>query len=388
MQNSNSQEQISRAHSVAELFERTTINGMNLANRFVRSATWEGLADKEGSVTKRLCEMMVELAKGEVGLIISGYAFVSPDGQCTPGQMAACDDRFLPGLRDMTEAVHSAEGKICLQLVHGGCNANSKLTGLELVGPSAVEKEGRLVCRSAGKDELAAIIAAFAQAAGRAGEAGFDAIQLHAAHGFLLSQFLSPAFNKRTDEYGGALENRARLLLEVVGHIREAVGHSYPVLVKLNSEDFLDGGMTRDEAIQVSAMLEKASVDAIEFSGGTVASPVELIPPRPGRLQTPEQEVYYREAARLYKQKVSIPLILVGGIRSYGVAEELVRNGVADYISVSRPLICEPGLIRRWREGDRRSSECVSDNACFGPALDGSGLYCLTMAKKRNKADK
>ena len=118
-------------------------------------------------------------------------------------------------------------------------------------------------------------------------------------------------------------------------------------------------------------MLEKASIDAIEFSGGTMNSPEKFLPVRPGRLKTPEQEVYYRKAARLYKQKVTIPLILVGGIRSYEVAEELVRNGSADYISLSRPLICEPGLVKRWREGDRRKAECVSDNACFAPSLDG-----------------
>jgi len=371
----------------SKLFEATLINGMNLANRFVRSATWEGLADK-GCVTKKLTGMMIELARGEVGLIISGYTFVRPEGQSTPGQMAVYDNRFLPGMRDMAATVHSAGGKIALQLVHGGCNANSSLTGLELVGPSAVRKEGQIACRSASKKEISAIVTAFAEAAGRAKDAGLDAIQIHAAHGFLLSQFLSPAFNKRTDEYGGSLENRARFLLDVVKSIREEVGPRYPVLVKLNSEDFLEGGLTRDEAIQVSVMLAKGSVDAIELSGGTVASPTNLIPPRPGSLPTPDKEVFYREAAKVYKQKVSIPLILVGGIRSYEVAEQLVRDGMTDYISLSRPLICEPGLVKRWREGDRRKSECVSDNACFAPASDGIGVYCVTMAKKRSTAGK
>ena len=143
--------------------------------------------------------------------------------------------------------------------------------------------------------------------------------------------------------------------------------------------------MSRPEAVEVSGWLEQASIDAIEFSGGTALSPEKFSPVRPGKLTTPEQEVYYREAARLYKQKVSIPLILVGGIRSYGVAEELAREKTADYISMSRPLICEPGLVKRWREGDRREAECVSDNACFAPAMDGRGLYCVTMAKKRNR---
>lgn len=367
------------------LFEKTSIGSMSLANRFVRSATWEGLADQDGAVTAQLTEMMVELARGEVGLIISGYAFVSREGQSSPAQLAVDDDRFLPGLRDMASAVHAAGGKMALQLVHGGCSANGELTGLGLVGPSAIEKDGQATCRQASAQDLAAIIAAFASAAGRAKQAGFDAVQIHAAHGFLLSQFLSPTFNQRQDEYGGVLENRARLVLEVIKGVRATVGSNYPILIKLNSEDFLEGGMTRAEAIRVAGLLEQASVDAIEFSGGTVASPAKLIPPRPGKLQNTEQEAYYQEAARLYKQKVTIPLMLVGGIRSYEVAEGLVQNGIADYISMSRPLICEPALVKRWREGDHRPAACVSDNACFAPASDGRGLFCVTMANKRGK---
>jgi 2,4-dienoyl-CoA reductase-like NADH-dependent reductase (Old Yellow Enzyme family) len=371
---------------MAELFERTSINGMDLADRFVRSATWEGLAEKDGAATARLAKMMAELARGEVGLIITSYAFVSPEGRSNAGQLGAYDDRLLPGLRAMAEAVHAERGKIALQLVHGGCASNSGLTGLEAVGPSEGDSEGRLKCRAANREDIEGIISDFAKAAKRAKQAGFDAVQLHAAHGFLLSQFLSPAFNRRTDEYGGPLENRARLLLDVVGAVREAVGPKYPVLVKINSEDFLDGGMTREEAVGVSVMLGKASVDAIEFSGGTVITPEKLSPVRPGRLRTPEEEVYYREAAVLYKKRVSVPLILVGGIRSFGVAEGLVRAGTCDYVSMSRPLICEPGLVKRWREGDRRPSECVSDNACFAPASDGRGVYCVTMEKKRKKS--
>ena len=369
---------------MAELFERTGIKGMELANRFVRSATWEGLAARDGSVTSRLTEMMVELARGEVGLIITSYAFVSPEGRSNTTQLGACEDRLTAGLREMTEQVHAAGGKIALQLVHGGCASNPGVTGLEPLGPS--EGSGQNVrCRAAGTKEISRIISDFSRASGRAKEAGFDAVQLHAAHGFLLSQFLSPAFNRRTDDYGGPLENRARLLLEVVKGVREAVGPACPVLVKINSEDFLDAGMTRQESVEVSSMLEEASVDAVEFSGGTVISPEKLSPVRPGRLRTPEEEVYYREAALLYKKKVSIPLILVGGIRSLEVAEGLVHGGTADYISMSRPLICEPGLVKRWRGGDRRPSECVSDNACFAPASDGRGLYCVTMEKKRKK---
>jgi len=286
----------------------------------------------------------------------------------------------------MVRAVHSVGGKLALQVAHAGCKANPNLSSLEPVGPTAESKDGKPVCRAADKDEITVIIAAYARAASRAKEAGFDAVQLHAAHGFLINQFLSPAFNKRTDDYGGTLANRARFLLKVVQNVREAVGPEYPILVKLSSEDFLDGGLTREEAVQTSIMLEQASVDAIEFSGGTVNSPEKLIPPRPGLLKIPEQEVYYREAARLYKQGVAIPLILVGGIRSYGVAEELVQEGTADYISLSRPLISEPDLVKRWREGDRGPSICVSDNRCFGPGLEGKGIYCVTWEKKQGRS--
>jgi 2,4-dienoyl-CoA reductase-like NADH-dependent reductase (Old Yellow Enzyme family) len=371
---------------MAELFECVSINGMTLANRFVRSATWEGLADREGSVTPRLTKMMVELARNEVGLIITGYTFVSPEGQSSPGQLAIHDDRFVAGQRAMVEAVHKAGGKIASQIVHAGRFADFALTGLKPIGPSAVTKDGQTICRATSKPGIANIVSAFTLASARAKQAGFDAIQLHAAHGFLFSQFLSPALNQRTDEYGGTLENRARFLLEVVRSVRKAAGPGYPLLVKLNSEDFLEDGLTRDEAVQVSAMLEAASVDAIEFSGGTAISPEKFSAVRPGKPKTPQDEVFYREAAKLYKTRVRIPLVLVGGIRSFETASNLVRHGVADYISLSRPLICEPGLVKRWHSGDRRASECGSCNSCFAPASDGRGVYCVAMEKKRGKA--
>ncbi len=370
---------------MAELFENVSINGLTLANRFVRSATWEGLASREGSVTPKLTKMMVELARNEIGLIISGYTFVSPEGQSSPGQLAIHDDRFVAGLWAMVEAVHKAGGKIASQIVHAGRFANFALTGLQPIGPSAVTKDGQTTCRAMSKPDIANIISAFTQAAVRAKQAGFDAIQLHAAHGYLFSQFLSPALNQRTDEYGGTLENRARFLIEVVRSIRKVTGPAYPLLIKLNSEDFLEGGLTRDEAVQVAAMLEAASVDAIEFSGGTVASPEKFLPVRPGKPKTPQDEVFYREAAKLYKTKVGIPLMLVGGIRSYEMANDLIRRGVADYVSLGRPLICEPGLVKRWRNGDRRRSDCASCNSCFAPASDGRGVYCVPKEKKRGK---
>ena len=365
------------------LFDRTTINGMSLANRFVRSATWEGLATEDGSATAALTDKMVELAKGGVGLIITSYAYVRRDGQSSPRQIAVYDDRFVPGLTRMVKDVHAAGGRIALQLVHGGAFSSPELTAMQMIGPSETEKDGKVVCRAMDQKDITETVAAFTAAAVRAKKAGFDAVQIHAAHGFLISQFLSSALNKRTDEYGGILENRSRLLLEVVRGVRQAVGRDYPILIKLNSEDFLEAGLTRAEALEVAVMLQQASADAIEYSGGTVASAGKHQPPRPGALKSADDEVYYLDAARAYKQKMTIPLMLVGGIRSYVVADGLVSGGTTDYVSLSRPLICEPGLVRRWQGGDRRKAECVSCNACFGPPSEGKGFYCVTAEKKR-----
>ncbi|MBJ6800137.1 NADH:flavin oxidoreductase [Geomonas propionica] len=366
---------------MAQLFEESCIGSLRLGNRFLRSATWEGLADQDGSVTQRLTDMMVELAQNEVGLIISGYAFVTKGGQSTPWQLAAWHDRFLPGLRSMAAAVHAAGGKIALQLVHAGRFSSEELTGER---PRVPSSDGPLNQALTGT-ELEALISAFADAAARGKAAGFDAVQLHAAHGFLLSEFLSPAFNRREDGYGGSLESRARLLLEVVHAVRLRVGKDYPILVKMNSDDFLEDGMGAEEALRVAKMLERASVDAIEFSGGTPLSN-DLIPARLGELTSREHEVYYHGAAQEYQQRMGIPLILVGGIRSFEVAEELVQREEAQFIALSRPLIGEPDLVRRWHQGDRGKSLCLSCNGCCGPALEGLGLRCVILDPEQERA--
>ena len=371
-----------------DLFDTTTINTMSLPNRFVRSATWEGLAGNDGSVTPRLCDMMAELARGEVGLIISGHAYVSPEGQAGLKQLGVYSDKLEDGLAAMAKAVHDAGGKIALQLAHAGLQANSKLSGRPAVGPSVQDEKDQPLCRHLEADEIIALADDFARAAGRAKETGFDAVQVHAAHGYLLSQFLTPAWNKRTDEYGGPLENRTRALLEVARAVRAAVGPDYPVLAKINSEDFVEGGLSRENSAAVAAMLEKASIDAVELSGGCRPAGEALMPARKGIIKTPGQEAYYREAAKLSKERLGIPLMLVGGIRSFEVAEELVRSDIADYISLCRPLICEPWLIKRWHEGDRRPAECVSDNACYAPGFAGEGIRCVTFEKKRARAAK
>jgi len=370
---------------MSRLFESTTINNLTLKNRFIRSATWEGMADEDGTCNSKMIELMSNLAKGGVGLIITGHAHVLHNGQASPFQTGIYKDDFIPALRKVTEAVHNEGGKIILQIAHAGCQALQRFTGTEPVGPSVFENMGKAVCREITPKEINEVVKAFGKAAERAREAGFDGIQIHGAHGYLFSQFLSLFYNKRTDEYGGSIENRARPLLEAYREIRSKVGEKYPVLLKVNSQDYVENGFNINEMVDAVDILQNEGIDAIELSGGTIHADKAHVPVRAGKIDTAEKEVFYREAAIAYKEKVNVPLMLVGGTRSYSVAEQLANDGITDYVSLSRPLIREPDLINRWKSGDLSKSRCISCNACFKPGVKGQGIYCIALEKEQTK---
>ncbi len=367
------------------LFEPTVIRGMQLANRFVRSATYEGMATTDGKSTDRLTDTMAELAAGGVGLIISGHCYVSPEGQAGAWQLGIADESALPGLTRMAAAVHRRGGKIALQLAHAGAHAKPGDAGVQPAGPSALYKDDAPFCREMTRDDISRVVEAFARGADRAKRAGFDAVQIHAAHGYLLSQFLSPCSNRRTDDYGGPLANRGRAALEVVRAVRQAVGSDYPVLIKVNSEDFIEGGFSVEDMLELSALLEQAGIDAIEMSGSTLDKASRYPVSRLGASR--ENRGYYQEAARRFKRQTKVPLMLVGGLRTVDAAEDLVAGGITDYIALCRPLICEPGLVNRWKSGDTAKSLCVSDNRCFKPALSGEGVRCLFLEERTTRED-
>jgi len=366
---------------MAKLFEETQINGMLLANRFVRSATWEGMAGEDGSATPKLIDCMINLAKGGIGLIISSHTYIHRDGQAGPWQLGVYSDDLIPGLTAMADAVHKNNGKIVMQLAHAGFFANAKLSGHPPLAVSDVEGMAKSPRKELTVQEIGDIVQAFADAAKRARSAGFDGVQIHSAHGYLMSQFLSPAFNRRTDKYGGSIENRARALMETLRAVRSSVGQNYPVLVKMNSRDFVENGLSLEDSIQVGKMLEEGGIDAIELSGGVLTGG-KLSPSRMG-IHSEEKEAYFLQEAKAFREKVAIPLILVGGNRSYNMAGRIIAEGTADYISMCRPLIREPGLINRWKSGDFAKSACLSDNQCFGPAMAGEGIYCVTEKKEK-----
>lgn len=363
------------------LFDPMNIGGMKVKNRLVRSATWEGMCDPDGRPTAKLADCYHSLAEGGVGLLITGYAFVLSEGRQSPCMIGMHTDAFIPELRTLAAAVHEKGGKICAQLVHTGGQTTSKIIGRQPYAPSAVkvaqffETPAELTAQ-----EIAGVVAAFGAAARRARDCGFDAVQLHAAHGYLINQFLSPLTNRRTDDYGGGIENRSRFLREVYLRVRADAGADFPVLVKLNGIDNLDGGLSAADALHAAAMLDREGVDAIEVSGGTPASgpfgPVRV------KIDRPDQEAYNAPLAAAIKSAVRCPVMSVGGFRSYDVAETVITRGEADFISLARPLIREPNLPKRWQSGDHGRATCISCNGCFKAGLKG-GIFCVKDDKSK-----
>ena len=359
---------------MSHLFEASEINGMELKNRIIRSATWTGMADESGECSPQLIRYYKSLAKGGAGLIVTGHTYVMKSGQAGPRQLRIDSEAVIPMLRTLTEAVHRNGGKIVIQLSHAGMYADPQLTRLEAKAVSKSKHYTSYPLKELTSECIEEIIQAFVAGARYAEAAGFDGVQLHAAHGYLLSQFLSPAYNIRNDGYVGSLVSRAKPLLEIVRRIREAVGRHYPLLVKLNCQDFLDGGLTVEESLKVAVMLETEGVDAIEISGGTRES---------GRFKSTrtgivceKDEAYFEEFARCFKQNLKIPVALVGGIRRYETAVRLLQTGAADYIAMSRPFIREPDFVKRWQSGDTALVDCRSDNKCLEPGLKGHGIRC------------
>jgi 2,4-dienoyl-CoA reductase-like NADH-dependent reductase (Old Yellow Enzyme family) len=349
------------------LFEPFTLRGLQLRNRLVRSATAECMCGPDGVPEPRQAELYRELARGGIGLLITGHAYVHARGKCHAGMLAADDDRMLRPLAELAAAAHAGGARIALQINHGGRACSPDIVPQPLAPSAILIPQSEALPEALDPAGIAAITAAFAAAAARARAAGFDAVQIHAAHGYLVSQFLSPITNHRHDAYGGPLANRARFALEVVAAVRAAVGSGYPVLAKLGVTDFADGGLAIEEGAEVAAMLAAAGVDAIETSTGMKGA-IRT------RITRPEREAYLLELARAVKAHTGVPVILVGGLRSRPVMERLLAEGI-DLISLCRPLICEPDLPNRLRSDPVAVAACISCGRCW-PETAGAGTTC------------
>lgn len=373
------------------LFEPKRLGKIEIRNRFVHSACEDNLADKNGMVTEAMVKRYRLLASGEIGLIISSHLFVDPLGQNNIYQAGIHRDAMIPGLKKLCAAVHQRDGKIILQLGHGGLQASSALIGQEPLGPLNMTEEA-----------IGETVRRFREASERAVEAGADGVQLHGAHGYLLNEFLSPFYNQRQDAWGGSVRKQFRFLNEVVSSLRRVLPKDRLLLVKLNTNDYTrQPGMTHSLATTYAGWLAETGVDGLEISCGTSRySPwnmcrgdvpvVEILGGLPEGIresarvklsalvgQFDLEEGYNLEAAKAIKPVLGeIPLMTVGGWRTVKKMEEAVAQGYTDFIALCRPFIREPFLVKMIREGRRSSARCQNCNRCLAALPNNLPVRC------------
>ena len=349
---------------LTHLFSNLQVKGLTLKNRLVMPPMGNRLGSYQCKVTDRLRAYYAERAKGGVGLVIVQFTFVSPEGRGGPNTTGLTDDSFIPGYRDLVADIHAGGAKAAIQLAHAGAVARSAVIGTRPVGPSAIAPKGGEMPRELAAAEIGDLVEKFAQAARRARKAGFDAVQFHAAHGYLLNQFLSPLWNQRPDAYGGSTENRCRFLLEIIARTQELLGKDYPLMVRLCADEFLPGGIDVAEGCRVAALLEAAGVAILDVTGGIgettgYSVPTTFVPPGGSLLPL----------AGAVRRVVKVPVIAVGKLHTPEVAEEALAAGKADLIALGRALIADPYWPRKAAEG--RWDEIRPCLACAAPDCHG-----------------
>ena len=391
------------------LFKEGLIGNMKLHNRMIRTASHEGLADEQGRPTEEQFQFYKSFIEGGIGLVITGYAGISQVGKSALYHMTMIDrDELIDAHRKMVDRIHAIGGRIVLQIAHCGRQTWSKETGRPLQAPSAIacgfyrEKP-----RAMSEEEISAVADDFAEAAARVKSAGYDGVQIHGAHGYLLSTFLSRHANKRTDRWGGSAENRFRIVDHVLRAVRRTVGDDYPVLIKLNTYERARLGTKPDDCVQFARMVEQTGCcDAIELSCGTNEGgfimarggfPIDAIlkymrpyntyltivkflmktfyTPFVRLRQPPFTEGYNLGTAARVKKEISLPVITVGGMRSRAVMEAAVASGKTDFVSMARPLIAEPDLPNKFKTGQITKAACDNCNKCV-VAADTQPIRC------------
>jgi 2,4-dienoyl-CoA reductase-like NADH-dependent reductase (Old Yellow Enzyme family) len=386
------------------VFESWSLGTLRLKNRIIRSATHEGMAHPDGMPTDDLEKTYQRLAAGGAGAIITGYVGVKRNGRTFSNMRMFDHDGFIDVYKGINDKMKEFGAPVIVQLAHGGSRSNGKLTEEDIISPSYRRKnESGDVCREASEADILSIIDAFVGAVVRARKAGFDGVQLHAAHGYLLSEFISPNLNRRKDKWGGTVENRLRVVTEILQRARQKVG-TYPILVKISAHDQFKNGMTEQDAVTTTRLLQDSSCDAIEVSCGygdflyTVRMPklpidallglmsgyrerssfqkrlFRTVAPLLGKVYTPLHN-YNVDAAELIKRNVTIPVIVVGGIRNLQDITDIIGKKDIDCVSLSRPFIIEPDIVEKFRQGKQESSRCIDCGYCL-LGVAGAPLRC------------
>ncbi len=382
-------------------FSPARLGPVQLRNRIVKAATFEGMTGDQW-VSDRLIEFHRQVAAGGVGLTTVAFMAVSPEGAATPNELVLTD-AAVPRLRELADAVHAEGAAASVQIGHAGAVAAS--AGIRGIAPSPVFSPLAMKrMQEASPADIERILADFAAAGRRAREAGFDAVEVHFGHGYLVSEFLSPKINKRTDQWGGSLENRARFAREAAKRVREAVGSEMAVIAKLNMDDGVSGGFWLDESMEVARMLERdGTLDAIQPScGSSLQNPMYLFRGEPpiaemaasmpkavalgiklfGRFflkAYPFEEAYLRTYARQLRAAVDIPIILLGGITRRDTIEQAMEDGF-EFVAMGRALLREPGLVNAMTKGESRESLCVHCNKCMASIYQGT--HCLLVPEE------
>lgn len=342
-----------------KLFTPITINGMTLKNRTVMPAIGTGYGNVDGTITDRLVAYLARRAKGGTGLIISEVCAVIPRGKGFPNEIGAWSDDLIPSLAKIPEAIHREGGRCALQLHHAGRETFEMAAGGKPEAPSAIPSVVmNQPCEAMSLERIAVVIDAFAKAAGRARKAGFDAVEIHGAHGYLLTQFLSPFSNQRTDAYGGSEENRMRFVLEIVEAVRKEVGPDYPVLIRVSADELIRGGYDLEFMKRLAPKLVAAGVDAIHVSVGVYSTPGNL---SIASMDTDAGFNLFR--ARAIKDVVTVPVIAVGRIADPAMAEKALADGDADLISFGRQHLADPDFVNKVKSGDLEDIRwCIACN--------------------------
>lgn len=352
-----------------KLFEPVRFKNLTLKNRFVRSAVWMQMADEKGHLTPELMNVYKNLADGGVGLIITGYAYIDVNDQPNSHMIGMYDDSFIPEWKEVIDYVHQKGAKIALQIASGGSQTYIEdAKHRKILAPSAVlNRVTGILPEEMQKEDILHLIDMYRQAASRAKRAGFDAIQIHAGHGYLLSQFLTPYYNRRTDEYGGALHNRARLIYEIVTAMRVVVGQEYPIMIKLNFDDFMDDeeGLSFPESIEIFKRLDALGIDFIEPTGVNESSGKGLKPAFPKIAKATEKQSYFSKQVAQIASEISAPVILMGGNRNISLMEKLLKESNIQLFSLARTLLSEPDLINKWEEDSGYIPKCIACNRCW-----------------------
>ncbi|QXQ10272.1 NADH:flavin oxidoreductase [Paeniglutamicibacter sp. Y32M11] len=374
---------------IPDPFAPTTLGPVQLRNRIIKAATSEGRSPK-GLVTDDLIDFHRSYIRGGAGMTTVAYCCVSPEGASAPGQILM-SAKALPGLQQLTDAIHAEGGAISAQLGHAGMVASKKITGVTSMGPSRfVNPSSMEYCRAIRREEIALVIEQFGQAARIAVDAGFDAVELHFGHNYLPSSFLSPLLNRRKDEYGGSIENRSRFVREIAQRVREEVGDKIAVIAKISMDDGLPGGIWLNDSIRTAQLLdEDKNLDAIELTQGSsiirqmylfrgdvpvadfaavVKEPMKTGVRLFGKLALgsfPYRDLYMLEAARQFVPVMkNTKLILLGGINNREHIETGMREGF-DFVAMGRGLLREPDLINRIEADATVSGRCIHCNKCM-----------------------